>query len=387
MLEGIAELPLHEGAVPEWILRRMKKLARAIVAVLVDEYGPNELVKRLMNPIWFQCFNNVIGMDWDSSGSTTVTMGVLKELSWSNNYGFIILGGKGGRARRVPEELPAAVKRLGLSEDSIVFLEKASRIAAKVDTCLLQAGYTLYHHNLIVTENGLWGVIQQGMNLECMVARRYHWLSPRNLTLEPHKDVLGVKHHEALNLIDRESIEARKTLLDLAVENPSYIKKLVAEARRVERGVKSITEYCGFKLEVEIRSIPVIYRPIPPPEHVERVIESLRKNPPDCIEDFILRRSIGPSVIRALALIADLIYNARVSRRDPVTAPLNPLVYAYAVGGKDGVPYPFNAGVADEAIRVLEEALDKSRVDWFEKRMALKRLARIAKRVLRGSMY
>ena len=385
MIEGIAELPLHEGAVPEWILRRMRRLAKAIVAVLIDEYGADELVRRLMNPIWFQCFNNVIGMDWDSSGSTTVTMGILKEISWSRDYGFLILGGKGGRARRVPEEVPQATRRLGLGDEAAGFLEKASRIAAKVDTCLLQAGYTLYHHNLIVTESGLWGVIQQGMNLDLMVARRYHWLSPRNLTLEPHKDVLGVKHREALNLVDRESVEARKTILDLAVEKPSYIKKLVAEARRVERGVKSITEYCGFKPELSVKSIPVIYRPVPPPEHIERVMEKLRSNPPESIDELILRRSVGPSVVRALALIADLIYNARPSRRDPVTSPLNPLIYAYAVGGKDGVPYPFNAGVADEAIRVLEEAIDKSRVDWFEKRLALKRLARAARRVLGGA--
>jgi len=82
-LTGAAELPLHDGHVPPGLLRIMRELARGIVKVIVEERGPSNLVRALADPVWFQAFNNVIGMDWDSSGSTTVVLSLLKEISWS----------------------------------------------------------------------------------------------------------------------------------------------------------------------------------------------------------------------------------------------------------------------------------------------------------------
>ena len=82
-LEGIAELPLHDGHVPPWLANIMKRLAHAILRIMVEEFGPGKVVERFSNPLWFQAFNNVIGMDWDSSGSTTVTTGILKIVTCS----------------------------------------------------------------------------------------------------------------------------------------------------------------------------------------------------------------------------------------------------------------------------------------------------------------
>jgi len=92
----------------------MRELARGIVKVIVEERGPSNLVRALADPVWFQAFNNVIGMDWDSSGSTTVVLSLLKEISWSEELGFIVLGGKGRRMLQVKDETEEAERRYGL---------------------------------------------------------------------------------------------------------------------------------------------------------------------------------------------------------------------------------------------------------------------------------
>ena len=75
---GFADLPLHGGRVPKWLVERMTKLGGAIIETLVIEYGRDEVLRRLSDPNWFQSFGCVLGMDWHSSGITTSVMGALK---------------------------------------------------------------------------------------------------------------------------------------------------------------------------------------------------------------------------------------------------------------------------------------------------------------------
>ncbi len=384
MLEGIADLPLHDGTVPPWMLRLMQRMAAAIVEIIVDEYGPRGLVERLANPYWFQALNNVIGMDWDSSGSTTVTLGILKAEAWRRGWGVLILGGKGSRARRVPQEIPVAARRLGLGEEQASLLDKVSRLAAKVDSAMLQDRYQLYHHALIVSEDGSWSVVQQGMNPEARMARRYHWLyTARSLVVEPHSSVAGTRHFQVMNMSARESEEARRTMLDLAREKPSTISSLLAELGRGLRGVASLERWIHPESRERV-SVPEIYRPLPNHRAVARVIERIREVDPRSVEELLLVRGVGPSTVRALALIADLVYNAKPSTRDPVNAPLDPYTYAYAVGGKDGVPYPYDKRTAEEVIVTLEDIVRKARLGDKERMRALKRLARLARSTTRG---
>jgi len=383
MLEGIADLPLHEGRVPAWMLRYMERMASSIVEIIVEEYGAEGLVERLADPLWFQALNNVIGMDWDSSGSTTVTTGILREVTWRNpRLGVLVFGGKGRRARRIPEELRGGAKRLGLGERQVESLEAFSRLAAKVDSALLQAGYVIYHQALIVSEKGEWSIIQQGMNIRRRMARRYHWFNPRILVEEPHKGILGTRHREALNLIARESREARRALLDAGLEKPSTIKKILVDARRSVKGYRSLEEWLGEPTH-GIQGVPRIYRPIPDPIMIGKIVARLRELRPSTVEEMLLVRGLGPAAIRALALIADLIYGAKPSTRDPVDGPLDPLTYAYAVGGKDGVPYPYSRRTAEKVIATLEELLAKARMGEKDRLRALRRLARIT----RGQAY
>lgn len=162
-MRNVADLPLHGGHVPQWLARRMGKLTRLVLKLAVEEYGTRGLLERLSDPVWFQAFNNVIGMDWDSSGSTTVTAGMIKEALWKEELGVKVAGGgKGGKkSRATPEELKRIASLYDLDPEPYV---RTSRLVAKVDTVALQTGYQLYHHVFLLDEEGNWAVIQQGMN-------------------------------------------------------------------------------------------------------------------------------------------------------------------------------------------------------------------------------
>ena len=72
---GTADLPLHYGAAPPWLFQRMSRLARQVILVLVEEFGPLEVLQRLADPFWFQAFGCALGFEWYSSGLTTVVCG------------------------------------------------------------------------------------------------------------------------------------------------------------------------------------------------------------------------------------------------------------------------------------------------------------------------
>ncbi|ABN69192.1 protein of unknown function DUF763 [Staphylothermus marinus F1] len=382
MLEGISELPLHQGHVPAWLANIMKRLAKAILEIMVEEFGPDKIVERFSNPLWFQAFNNVIGMDWDSSGSTTVTTGILKEVSWNNpDLGFLVLGGKGRYARQVPEEIPYATELLGINSDTSKLLEKASRIIAKVDSVMLQDNYTLYHHALFVSENGVWAIIQQGMNLKHRMARRYHWFQDTSFYEDPHKAVAGIKHDLVLNLVSRESRKARKTILDLAKENPNTIINEYSSLFNKLKGQREILSYITpsrtGRIKLERINKIIIYEPLPLPKHILEKLRRTYEVQPGNLDDLLLIRGVGPKTIRALALMSDLIYNEPPSTNDPVNTPYDPFKYAYAIGGKDGVPYPVNKKDAEEVIATLEDIIYSAKIGRKEKLLAMKKLSKI----------
>lgn len=384
---GYADLPLHDGHVPRWLAELMKRLARGIVEVIVLEYGPRELIERLSSPLWFQAFNNIIGMDWDSSGSTTVTIGILRQILCEGDLGVMIAGGKGKRMLMVPEELPLIIDKLGVKGRIEEFV-RASRLSAKVDSALLQDNYQLYHHAIIISEDGSWAVVQQGMNTKEKLARRYHWFSGKleSFVREPHSGIASTMRGHALNLVDREVEDTRKLLVDLAREKPSRTTRLIAEASRIIRGDSSLLKWIKLETETgisgyDLRLKAIYYRPV---KITPSLLEKLRRSyeyQPRNLEELLLVKGIGPETIRALTLVADLIYKEPPSWRDPVTDPLDPFKYAYAFGGKDGIPFPVKREVMAEAIRFLREAVEEARIGKKEKLMALRRLKRLAESI------
>ncbi|MCE4629196.1 MAG: DUF763 domain-containing protein [Desulfurococcales archaeon] len=370
----IAELPLHGGRVPHWMLRIMENLAESIIKYMVEVRGPSTVLALLADPAWFQAFNNVIGMDWDSSGSTTVVTGILKTITWRDpSIGILVLGGKGGRMRKVPEEAEEAARIYNVDSNELV---KASRISARADSTFLQDGYELYHHALFLSEEGEYIVVQQGMNTSKGMARRYH--VTRFELNEPNSGIAGVLSGDVLNAIASESREARRLYIDLLNESPNRIVKLLNEANRIVRGQPSITDFIEGRTSTRHRKI-IYYRPVIPSKRLILSIERIVSNPPIDELDLALKPGIGPKLVRALALIADIIYGVPTSVRDPVTHPIDPYAYAYAIGGKDGIPYPFDAKTAIEAYNFLREALEEARIGEKVKLKALERLRRLVR--------
>src|SRR6266436_1966244 len=203
---GIADLPLHGGRVPQWLAERMTMLGTAITETIIHGYGTSAFLSRLSDPFWFQALGAVMGMDWHSSGMTTSVMGALKRglNSRAPELGLYICGGRGKHARLTPHELISIADKHGLQGDALV---RYSRLTAKVDNTAIQDGFQLYLHAFVVTTDGEWAVIQQGMNAATRTARRYHWHSRtlRSFTEEPHVAVVGDSQGEILNLVHRDA--------------------------------------------------------------------------------------------------------------------------------------------------------------------------------------
>src|ERR671918_2738233 len=104
---GIAHLPLHGGRAPAWLFQRMVRLGREIVRLIVEDHGPEEILRRISDPHWFQSLGCVLGFDWHSSGVTTTVCGALKEglRGLEKELGLLIAGGKGATSLRTPDEL------------------------------------------------------------------------------------------------------------------------------------------------------------------------------------------------------------------------------------------------------------------------------------------
>ncbi len=378
---GVADLPLHWGHVPPWLARIMRRLAKAILEVAIIELGTEGLLRRLSNPLWFQAFNNAIGMDWDSSGSTTVTTAMIKDALNELNAGAMVAGGKGLASRRTPHELVEYGCRLGLSSKTVESLIRTSKLVAKADNALLQDGYVLYHHAMVFDERGRWVVIQQGMNLRSRYARRYHvaWFKPRNeVTVEPHSGVASVDTLTPLNMLKAESISVRKVVLDLMNERPERVVRDVAVVNNIIKGQRTLVGHVSPPRVID-RSLPY-YRPVRMSNKLLKTLRRAYEIKPASFEEAILIEGVGPEVIRALSLISELIYREPPPLRDEDVIPYSPFKYAFTIGGKDGVPYPARREVAESVIRELERLVECARVGRKERILAFKALRRLAPR-------
>ncbi|MGC8709309.1 MAG: DUF763 domain-containing protein [Thermoplasmata archaeon] len=349
---GIADLPLHYGKAPPWLFQRMVKLSGEISKIIVEEYGRNEFLRRLGNPYFFQAFSMVVGFDWHSSGTTTVLMGALKEYLSRAQLGVYVAGGKGKAALKTPEEIMEISEMAGIGDDKVRILKYISRMSAKVDNTLVQDGFNIYFHTIIFTDEGNWTVVQQGMNEGNRYARRYHWIGSdvKSLVNEPHSGIFSnLILERVLDLTSSRSEETRKMSLEIARERPEKLRNMIVEGK----GLRRLEYFYG---------IPYIEMPW---KINWNALKDIYEFQPRNYEELVELRGVGPSTVRALAYISNIIYGTEVSWKDPVK-------YSFALGGKDGVPRPVDRKSYDESIEFLEKMIEG--VDSKERREAMKRL-------------
>jgi len=356
------DLPLHEGKAPYWLIKLMKELSKEICEIIIKEYGTFEFLNRISNPFWFQSLGCVLGYDWHSSGVTTVVTGVLREVLNKHELGIIVAGGKGKTSKRTPEDIQILSKKIGLDEEKVKNFQYISRIVAKVDNSLIQAGYKLYHHTIFIDYKLNWAVIQQGMNTEDLTARRYHWFSNnvKDFVVEPHTAIVcDVKKERVLNMVAVESEENRKTSVDLINEGPSKIERSIKEA--IRGPLDKWFENHGF------RKIPHYMMPR---EINWKAIKELYERKPKKYIEIVEFQGIGPSTIRALSLVSEIIYGSPACWRDPVK-------YTFAHGGKDGVPHPIDKKTYRQTIEILRDAIQRAKIGNNQKILAIKRLSNL----------
>ena len=364
---GVASLPLHGGKAPAWLTARMRKLAKEIANIMIDEQGTDTFLTRLSDPYWFQAFGCVLGYDWHSSGVTTVVTGILKQALSPEEHGIAVCGGKGKTSRKTPAEIIDVGGKFGFSDEQIQTLTYTSRMTAKIDNTAIQAGYQLYHHAFLLTENKKWAVIQQGMSSDDCTARRYHWLSDTttDIVVEPHNAVVGIKRPHALNMTAKTSEGARKASVDIAKEPTRKIMRLIEATRPLYQ--KSLQEWLPqtnanpWQQSPEILNMPRNINW----ETLSRAYEFQPKN----YEELLSVKGVGPATVRGLALVAELVYGEKPSWDDPVK-------FSFAYGGKDGVPFPVNRRAMDESIQVLRETVQAAKIGEREKMRSLQSLRR-----------
>jgi hypothetical protein len=348
-----ADLPLHYGKVPPWLAERMRSLGGAIVEAIVQEYGKSAVLSRLSDPFWFQAFGCVLGMDWHSSGITTSVMGALKgAVNYrSNELGIYIAGGKGKHSRETPNELMRFSDKIGLDGDALV---RSSKLTAKVDNNAIQDGFQIYLHNFILTNEGEWTVIQQGMDDSTGMARRYHWHSEtvQSFVETPHSFIYGKNQGEILNLTDKEAGSAKSGILDLVAEKPALIipevQKLILpnhhDVRAEDVNLKRLGSVLAVAHDKGLRDF----------------------------ESLLLLEGVGPRTIQSLALVSEIIHGTPSRFADPAR-------FSFAHGGKDGHPFPVPTTVYDETIQVLHTAVEKAKLGNADRSQAIKNLHLVSK--------
>ncbi len=377
MKRGIVNLPLHGGHAPSYLIKRMIKLSSAICKILIDERGVKEFFNRISDPLWFQAFGCVLGFDWHSSGLTTVVTGVLKQSLNFEEHGITISGGKGKNSIKPKYEIyKLAEKNYNLSTNKIDKLLYASKMSAKVDNSAIQDGFSLYHHMIFFDGDGNWTIIQQGLNEKFKLARRYHWLSDNliDFIIEPHKGIIGNERIPfCLNMTSREAEENRKSCVDLVKEGSNSIKSSIYKIVQTNSFENLDKWISPNRLHSDTNNFDeqistYVEKYIMPRKINWKTMDELYDTRPTNYEHLISLNGVGPSTVRALALISEIIYGTRASWRDPVK-------YNYAHGGKDGVPYPIARNTYDNSITYLSEAINGAEIDKLEKISSLKRLS------------
>jgi hypothetical protein len=188
------------------------------------------------------------------------------------------------------------------------------------------------------------------------LARRYHWHSAavKDFVCEPHTGIVGEQEGEILNLVDRRARDAQQALLTIAGQSPDMtlrdLRHLVMPAHHDVRPRDVDLKRLGAVLAVSY-------------ERQLRDFASL-----------LLVENLGPRTLQTLALVAEVVHGAPSRFSDPAR-------FSFALGGKDGHPFPVPLKTYDESLGVLRRALDSAKLGHTDKVDGFQRLDKLVRRV------
>jgi len=228
-----------------------------------------------------------------------------------------------------------------------------------VDNTAVQDGFQLYQHHFIVSDEGQWTVIQQGMNDNSSTARRYHWHSPsvRSFTEEPHTSIYGANQGNILNLTDKMAQPLKAAMMEVTTENPD---KMLSEISKIRHLVMP-----GHH-DVKAKDVDL--------KRLGAVLWLAQEKNVSNFEELLLLEGLGPRTLQSLALVSEVIYGQPSQFKDPAR-------FSFAHGGKDGHPFPVPTSVYDETIDTLQRAIQKSKLGQRDKIQAIQSLSKITDRM------
>ena len=330
-------------------------LGTGIAEAIVHHYGTSAFLSRLSDPFWFQAFGTVMGMDWHSSGITTSVMGALKRglNPRAHELGIHVCGGRGRHSRRTPDELRSLGDRLSLDGEALV---RTSRLTARVDNNAIADGFQIYLHTFVLTADGQWAVVQQGLNETRATARRYHWHSAavHDFTSAPHTGIVGESRGIIQNLVDRDAMPAQQAMLKVAAEHPdrtlneirSWSAPRHHDVRAEDVDLKRLGAVLAMAYERDLRDFASL----------------------------LLLEQLGPRTLQSLALVAEVIHGTPTRFHDPAR-------FSFAHGGKDGHPFPVPLKTYDETLAVLRRSLERAKVGQTDRIDGMKRLDRFVRAI------
>lgn len=333
----------------------MTTLGTGITEAIVRDYGTSGFLSRLSDPFWFQALGAVMGMDWHSSGITTSVMGALKRglAPRANELGLYICGGRGRFSRNTPNELRLLGECRGFDADALV---RTSRLTARIDNNAIADGFQIYLHNFVVTAGGEWAVVQQGLNDQTGMARRYHWhsASVRDFVAEPHTGIVGENQGTIMNLVDTKAKPAQTALLEIAHERPE-------NTLQAARHLKLPSHHDVRPKDVDLTRLGAV------------LAVAYDRDLHDFAE-LLLLENLGPRTLQSLALVAEVVHGTPSRFSDPAR-------FSFAHGGKDRHPFPVPLKTYDKSLNVLRSALDAAKIGDKEKLDGFKRLNRFVQTV------
>jgi hypothetical protein len=228
-----------------------------------------------------------------------------------------------------------------------------SKLSAKVDNTAVQDGFQLYIHNFIVSAEGDWTVVQQGMREGDAMARRYHWHSQhvRSFVEEPHTAICGINQGQILNLTASEANTTREGMLNITQEKPELMMQEI--------------QHLVMPNHHDVRSKDVDLK------RLGAILWLAHDTQPKDFEDLLLLQGVGPRTVQSLALVSEVIHGTPSRFKDPAR-------FSFAHGGKDGHPFPVPTKTYDEVISTLQKAVHKAKIGQADKAQALKKLHEIA---------
>ncbi|MCS7132323.1 MAG: DUF763 domain-containing protein [Nitrososphaeria archaeon] len=348
---GLRELRILHASKPKWYFRTVENALEKILESYIELFGAKKFMLGLASPVFFDGLSASAYLDELEGGATSIIAAILRNFI-KPEMGIAIVGGKRPEGYRVPEELDRVAEIFGFDEETLRSLKYASKMVAKVDSAAIQDGFELYIHIMVVSCEGEWVIIQQGLKPVTNIVRRYHWASInlRSFVEEPHSGIVSAERQGlVIDMTSCKSSEARAVCVEAVNTAISSLRRLYERLPPEQSTLLDLDAH-------ERRKCPFTI-----PRIKWSTILQVNRSAPRNFEELLSLHGVGPAVIRFLAAASIELYDTYPSLEDPA------ILFSE-------VPTMIRE---DKWLYELVDAIKSSRMSLIEKKKSLSRLSNV----------